>query len=76
MEKTAIPQRSRLYHLEPIGIGTPYVESLTGYVQRLAHEHCVTVRRLTITEIAPLMGKEAKLQDESISNNTSDIVQN
>lgn len=36
-------------------------------MQRLAHEHCVTVRRLTITEIAPLMGKEAKLQDESIS---------
>jgi hypothetical protein len=67
IEKTAIPQRSRLYHLEPIGIGTPYVESLTGYVQRIAHEHCVTVRRLTITEIAPLMGKEAKLLDESIS---------
>ncbi len=67
IQKTAIPQRSRLYHLEPIGVGTPYVESLTGYVARLAEQHCVTVRRLTLTEIAPLMGKEIKLQDESIS---------
>ncbi|MEH1787755.1 MAG: hypothetical protein V7L23_19780 [Nostoc sp.] len=43
IEKTAIPQRSRLYHLEPICIGTPYVESLTGYVQRIAHEHIASL---------------------------------
>src|ERR1700732_653474 len=31
-----LPQRSRLYAVEPIGIGTPFVESLSGYVARLA----------------------------------------
>ncbi|GEM_PF-5397605 len=36
LKKLAIPSRSRLYQLEPIGIGTPYVESLTGYISRLA----------------------------------------
>ena len=28
-----MPPRSRLYHLEPIGVGTPYVECLTGSAQ-------------------------------------------
>ena len=32
----AIPARSRLFQLEPRGIGTPYVESLTSYIVRLA----------------------------------------
>ncbi len=47
-----IPVRSRLYHLEPFGVGTPNVESLTSYVQRLASEHCVTTGKLIISEIA------------------------
>ena len=37
-----IPPRSRLYRLEPIGIATPYVESLTSDITRLAGEHCLT----------------------------------
>ncbi len=41
-EELTIPRRSELYHLEPIGIGTHYVESLTGYAARLAQEHSVT----------------------------------
>lgn len=68
--KSAIPPRSRLYHLEPIGIGTPYMESLTGYVTRLAEQHCVTTRRLLLNEIAPQISREAKFIDsetESIS---------
>lgn len=28
--KPGIPNRSRLFQLQPIGIGTPYVESLTS----------------------------------------------
>ena len=36
LKKLVIPSRSRLYQLEPIGIGTPLVESLTGYISRLA----------------------------------------
>lgn len=33
--------RSRLYALEPIGIGTGLVERLSGYLMRLAEEHAV-----------------------------------
>lgn len=38
-----IPARSRLYSLQPIGVGTPLVESLTGYLIRLATAHAVRV---------------------------------
>jgi transcriptional regulator with XRE-family HTH domain len=44
---------SRLYHLEPIGVGTPFVESLTSYISRLATAHSVLLRTLIIDEILP-----------------------
>src|SRR5437667_8856139 len=44
----AMPSRSRLYSLEPIGIGTPQTESLTSYISRLAAAHSVRVRDLVI----------------------------
>jgi len=53
----AIPPRSRLFHLAPIGIGTPEVESLTGYVARLAEMHGVRPRQLVAREILPLLGR-------------------
>ncbi|QYX32716.1 TniQ family protein [Sphaerospermopsis torques-reginae] len=34
-----LPPRSRLYSLQPIGLGTPYTESLSSYLQRLAQHH-------------------------------------
>ena len=37
------PPRSALYALEPIGIGTALVESLSGYVARLAEAHSISV---------------------------------
>ncbi|WP_144561377.1 TniQ family protein [Bacillus mycoides] len=37
---------STLYSIEPIGLGTPYVESLTSYIARLAYEHSVTTGSL------------------------------
>src|SRR5260221_1240352 len=52
----AIPSRSRLYCLEPIGVGTPYVECLTSYIARLAEEHCVTLKALMMHEIFPSQG--------------------
>lgn len=55
LQKPIIQPRSRLYDLEPIGVGTPYVESLTGYVQRLAETHCLVTGILVLTEIAPLL---------------------
>src|SRR5258708_30853921 len=53
----ALPPRSRLYPLEPIGLGTPLVESLTGYVARLADAHCVSTGTLYSKEIDALTGK-------------------
>lgn len=47
-----LPPRSRLYALKPIGIGTPYVESLTGYVIRLADAHAVSVGDLLGREVS------------------------
>ena len=68
VQKTPIPPRSRLYHLEPIGVGTPYVESLTGYVARLAQQHCVTTRRLILNEIAPYLRLHKNSSDYQTDN--------
>lgn len=52
-----IPQRprphSRLYDLEPMGVGSPLVESLTSYVTRLAEAHSVAPLTLVTREILP-----------------------
>lgn len=53
----ALPPRSRLFHLAPIGVGTPDVESLTSYVARLAEAHRVQPRHLVVGEILPLLGR-------------------
>lgn len=52
-----LPPRSRLYQLEPIGMGTPMVESLTGYIVRLAEAHCVSAGVLYWKEIRALADK-------------------
>lgn len=43
LEMPDIPERSYFYSLRPVGIGTPQVESLSGYVARLAEAHSVSV---------------------------------
>jgi TniQ len=55
LKKPEVPTRSRLFHLQPIGIGHLFVESLMGYVVRLADYHCVTPRQLMFKEVAPRM---------------------
>jgi hypothetical protein len=57
--REAPPPRSRLYSLEPIGIGTPEVESLSSYLNRLAQAHCVTVTTLMVHELLPHVGTPA-----------------
>jgi DNA-binding XRE family transcriptional regulator len=52
------PPHSRLHHLEPVGLGTAAVESLTGYVTRLGETHGVSTRTLMIHELVPLLGRE------------------
>ena len=59
-----------MYCLEPIGVGSEYVESLTGYVARLAQQHCVTPRQLLLTEIAPHLARlknRLNYQPETVS---------
>ncbi len=50
-----IPPRSTLYALEPMGVGTPWVESLTSYIARLADAHCVFSGTLIYKMIVPLL---------------------
>src|SRR5215472_8820879 len=56
------PPRSRLYSLEPIGIGTPEVESLSSYLNRLAQAHCVTVTTLIAHELLPHISTPARVR--------------
>lgn len=58
-----IPTRSRLFPLEPVGIGTPYVESLTSYLARLAESHTVLVGDLVGREIKTVIPKTYKSKD-------------
>lgn len=52
-----LPPRSTLYCLQPIGIGSPSVESLTSFILRLTREHRVSLSSLLEQTIAPLSGK-------------------
>jgi transcriptional regulator with XRE-family HTH domain len=45
--------RSKLYSLAPAGIGTPWIECLTSYVNRLAWMYRVEPRVLVAQEIVP-----------------------
>ncbi len=70
-----LPQRSRLYSLEPIGLGTLLTESLSSYVTRLAQEHCVTPQKLIMGEIAPLILGD-KYRSEMLTKNVSTLFGN
>lgn len=58
-----IPIRSKLFPLEPIGIGTPHVESLTSYLTRLAQAHNVLLGNLATHEIKPVIPKSYRSRD-------------
>ncbi len=58
LEKPCIPKHSNLYQLKSLGIGTHYVESLTGYIPRLSESHNVLPRVLIVREIASLAKTE------------------
>jgi TniQ len=70
IELFAPPARSRLYHLEPAQMGTPFAESLTSYIVRLAARHGVSTRTLVTHEIFPHFGK-AYLSSGWKSNNVT-----
>ena len=70
-----ICQSSHLFSIEPIGVGTPYTESLSSYLTRLAQEHCVTPKKLIMGEIAPLIIGD-RYQSEMLSKNVSTLFGN
>jgi len=51
-------ERSCLFSIEPIGIGSIEVESLSSYISRLADAHCVTVGDIMTHLIAPKLNKK------------------
>ncbi|MBG9692621.1 hypothetical protein ABD91_17685 [Lysinibacillus sphaericus] len=50
--------RSMFYNLEPIGIGTPYVESLSSYISRLATIHNLSISIFLKFAISPILKKD------------------
>jgi AraC-like DNA-binding protein len=62
----SLPERSRLYHLKPAGIGTPYVENLTSYIIRLAEEHCVLPKILIVKEVLPLLTQTGEPEEPAL----------
>lgn len=52
----AMPPRSVLNGLQPMGLGTPWVESLSSYFQRLADSHHVTPKILARDMVLPRLG--------------------
>ena len=55
LDELATVECSRLYSLEPLGMGTPLIESITSYITRLAAAHHVYPYVLLRGEIAPLV---------------------
>lgn len=48
---------TKLFKLEPQGMGTSMVESLSGYIARLASEHCISTGRLFMDVFTPYLKK-------------------
>jgi hypothetical protein len=68
---TDMPPRSRLYSLKPIGIGTPLVESITGYVSRLADAHAVSAADLVGRELCLVGSKPVRPFGPFVPRNTT-----
>jgi TniQ len=62
-ERIEAPPHSRLYHLEPVGVGSPMVESLTSYLTRLAEAHSLHLRTLVTDEILPRLHQSHLYRD-------------
>jgi hypothetical protein len=67
----ALPVRSRLYSLQPQGLGTPYCESLSGYITRLAEAHRVRTREFLTHEIFPHFTQRRPSKSRAINESKS-----
>lgn len=55
-----MPERTYLYYVQPIGLGSAYVESLTGYIARLAEAHNVSTGTLLTRKLLPSIRTESR----------------
>jgi hypothetical protein len=55
LQLPALAPRSRLYQIEPLGIGTPATECFTSYLARLAHSHSLHVGNLLMDYVLPYL---------------------
>ena len=62
MYKIDIPTRSRLFYLEPIGVGSEMCESLLSYIIRLAYHHSVFPVVLIKKEILPIIRRNTSTE--------------
>lgn len=67
LAKTETFKYKELYHVEPIGIGSPYVESMSSYIKRLANAHGVVLVRFFNWAIIPTLEK-MMLENRKYSN--------
>ncbi len=65
----ALPKRSYLYHLRPIGVGAAHVESLTGYIARLAEAHSVPTSVLLTRQLLPRLQQDHSTQRRALARN-------
>ena len=71
----SLPPRSRLYYLPLLGRGTPEVESMSGYLIRLAEAHGIPVGALIAHQLRPLLAGEGSLSvKRSLEWKTSHLV--
>lgn len=62
--QSLIPPRTVLAPLEPIGLGTPHVESLSSYFQRLADHHKVSPKALARAYVLEKLGYRKQVGEE------------
>jgi hypothetical protein len=55
-------ERSILYNIEPIGLGTHYVESFSRYMSRLSDFHCLPFGIFLSKLLAPILKKDYIIQ--------------
>ena len=63
-ELVEVPPHSRLYHLGPIGVGSPMAESLTSYLTRIAEAHSLHLRTLVTDEVLPHLNQSHLYRDK------------
>ncbi len=69
---------SRLFNIDPIGVGTPYVESLPSYIKRLAEAHSVLpgilLKHEILSEPSDYRLKVLSISNELLLSISSDFI--